>query len=149
MLRVGDAVVVVAILSAGCATMAHGTRQTVTVTSDPSGAAVIVLSGATVKSRPGVTPIQLELTRRDPAIVIRLEKNGCQPAEVRLKRSPSGWMLGNLVVANPLAMQGYDRDPGKHYAIQVGVGLPLFFGADLLSGGGYTLPKAIDVPFCR
>jgi hypothetical protein len=29
-------------------------------------------------------------------------------AEMPLKRNVSGWIAGNLVFANPIAMQGYD-----------------------------------------
>jgi hypothetical protein len=80
---------------AGCATIAHGTRQTVTITSDPSGASVTVLSktkdgGEILRSTPGVTPIKLELTRGDSAIVIRVRKDGCAAVDVALKRSVSG-----------------------------------------------------------
>ena len=143
------AVVAWLILSSGCATIAHGTRQTVTVTSDPSGATVTVLSGGTVESTPGVTPIKLNLTRRDSRITIRLEKDGCPPADVRVKRTTSGWVFGNLVYANPFAMQGYDRDPAAVYALQVAVGLPVVFGIDFATGGAFKLPKVIDVPLCR
>src|SRR4051794_7512909 len=94
-----------ALCAAGCATMSHGTTQSVRVTSDPPGAQVTVLSQkpgetATVRSHPGVTPLVLELTRRDPNIVVRLEAPGCDAAEIRLKRSVSGWTAGNLIVAN-------------------------------------------------
>ena len=66
------AAVVILTASTGCATLVHGTRQTVAVTSDPAGAKVTVLSTArdgtrVVRSTPGVTPIQLNLARRDPA----------------------------------------------------------------------------------
>jgi hypothetical protein len=135
-------------VSAGCATIAHGSRQTVTVTSDPPGAAVTVLSKQTVKSTPGVTPITLELTRRDPDITLRFERDGCQPVDVRLKRSASAWLALNLVVANPFAMQGYDHDAGAQYAKQVAVGVPLMFAADVATGAAFKLPKAVNVRLC-
>jgi hypothetical protein len=140
--------------STGCATLVHGTRQTVTVTSDPAGAQVTVLSAApdgtrVVRSRPGVTPIQLNLTRRDPNIVLRLEKEGCSPAEVRLKREISGWVATNLWLGNPFAMQGYDHNPEGQYVFQLTVGMGGAFAIDLASGGAYKLPRAIDVLLCR
>lgn len=57
--------------ASGCVTVAHGTRQSVTVTSEPSGAVVTVLSykpgrEPVERSKPGVTPITLDLTRSDP-----------------------------------------------------------------------------------
>lgn len=65
----------------GRTTVPHGTRQSVTVTSNAPGAAVTVLTaepGKTpiVRSRPGVTPIDLDLTRRNGNIALRVEKDG-------------------------------------------------------------------------
>ena len=136
----------------GCATIVHGTRQSLTVTSDPTGAIVTVLSQkpgteAVERSRPGVTPITLDLTRRDPNIVIRLEKDGCPPAEVKLKRSVSGWTFGNLIAANPFAQQGLDDSSGASYAAQLGV-TSAMFATDFLTGGAYKLPKVVDVRLC-
>src|SRR5688572_21826609 len=105
----------------GCATLVNGPRQTVTITSDPSGAAVTVLSGATVKETPGVTPLQVRLPRRDARLRLRLEKAGCAPTEVQLKRSVSGWTFGNLIAANPFAQQGMDSSSGVAYVGQLGL----------------------------
>ena len=138
------------VLSSGCATIVHGPHQTVTVTSDPSGAAVIVLSKDGVKSTPGVTPIKLDLPRRDPHITVRLEKDGCAPVEVHLKRTTSGWVFTNLIAANPMQMQGYSGDNvGEKYSANVLIGVPLMFATDFATGGAYNLPKAIDVPLCK
>ena len=131
----------------GCATIVHGTRQTVTVTSDPSGAAVTVLSGTTVKETAGVTPVQVRLTRRDANLRLRLEKAGCEPFEVQLKRSVSGWTFGNLIAANPFAQQGMDNASAGSYAGQLGVTSGMIT-ADFLTGGAYKLPKVVDVRFC-
>jgi hypothetical protein len=139
---------VVAAASTGCATLVHGPRQTVTVTSDPSGAQVTVLSdrpGGTriVRSNPGLTPIQLRLTRRDPNIVIRLEKDGCSPAEVRLERTISGWIAPNLLSANPIAIQGLDS--ASDYPLMAVQGLAVTFGIDFISGAAFKLPKTVQV----
>jgi hypothetical protein len=134
--------------SSGCATLVHGTRQTVTVTSEPSGAQVTVLSdrpggSRTVRSNPGVTPIQLQLTRREPNIVLRLEKDGCSPVEVRLKRTISGWIAPNLLSANPMAGQGLDS--ASDYPLVAAQGLAVTFGIDFLSGAAFKLPKTVQV----
>jgi hypothetical protein len=131
----------------GCATLVHGPRQTVTITSDPSGAAVTVLSGGTVKETPGVTPVKVRLPRRDAKLRLRLEKPGCEPTEVELKRSLSGWTFGNLIAANPFAQQGMDSSSGIAYVGQLGV-TSAMFSTDLITGGAYKLPKAVDVRFC-
>lgn len=139
----------------GCATVAHGTRQTVTVLSNPTGANVTVLSESQtgqriVKSTPGPTPVTLDLIRSDARIVIRLEYEGCPPAEVRLKRSVSGWIAGNLVFANPIAIQGYNsyQNIAAQYTRQVVMGVGGTMAIDFLSGAAYKLPKVIDVPLC-
>lgn len=142
------AVLFAVVSGAGCATIVHGPRQSVTITSDPSGATVTVLSNGAVKATPGVTPVKVKLPRRDANLTVRLEKAGCQPAELPLKRSVSGWVAGNLIAANPFAMQGYDSDPGGEYAKQLAFGVPALFAIDFLSGGAYKLPKAIDLRFC-
>jgi hypothetical protein len=138
-------------VACGCATVVHGTRQTVKVTSDPPGAAVIVLShrpgrAPIERSRPGVTPIELDLTRRDPNIVIRLERDGCPPVDLRLKRSVSGWVALDLFVANPYARQGMSNP--SPYLQQIAVGVPLTFGVDALTGGAFKLPKAVHASVC-
>jgi hypothetical protein len=132
---------------AGCATLVHGPRQTVTVTSDPSGATVTVLSGGSVKETPGVTPVKVRLPRRDASLRLRLEKQGCEPTELPLKRSVSGWTFGNLIAANPFAQQGMDSSSGIAYVGQLGLTTAMF-GTDFLTGGAYKLPKALDVRFC-
>jgi hypothetical protein len=139
---------VAAAASTGCATLVHGPRQTVTVRSEPSGAQVTVLSdrpgGARiVRSNPGVTPIRLRLTRRDPYIVIRIEKDGCSPAEVRLKRTISGWIASNLLFANPMAAQGLDS--ASDYPRMAAQGLAVSFGIDFISGAAFKLPKTVQV----
>jgi len=147
-LCVAAVVVVGAAASSGCATLVHGTRQTVTVTSEPSGAQVTVLSdrpggSRIVRSNPGVTPIRLQLTRRDPNIVIRLEKDGCSPAEVRLARTISGWIAPNLLSANPMAAQGLNS--ASDYPLVAAQGLAVTFGIDFLSGAAFKLPKTVQV----
>ena len=136
-----------AIGGAGCATIAHGSGQTVTITSDPSGSAVTILAGTAVMAQPGVTPVRVRLPRRETNLTIRVEKAGCAPAELPLKRGVSGWIFGNLIAANPFAQQGMDSASGANYAGQVALTSGMF-GLDFLSGAAYTLPKAVDVRFC-
>jgi hypothetical protein len=139
---------VAAAASAGCATIAHGPRQTVTVISEPSGAQVTVLSDPPkgerrVRSSPGATPLQLHLWRRDPNLVVRLEKEGCLPLEVRLKRTVSGWIAGDLLPANPMNAQGLDS--ASDYPKMAASGLALTFGVDFVSGAAFKLPKLVQV----
>ena len=77
--------------STGCATIMHGTRQDISITSVPSGAAVTVDG----QDR-GKTPVAVELSRKDKHL-LKLELPGFLPFEQYLVRKVSGWVWGNLV----------------------------------------------------
>src|SRR4051794_2944369 len=72
------------VVSNGCASLAHGSKQPVLVTSDPSEADVFVGG-----QHRGITPLKIELPRRRRDLVVRFEKAGYGPAEVALKRQLS------------------------------------------------------------
>jgi hypothetical protein len=138
--------------SSGCATIVHGTRQTVTMVSDPPGARVTVLSTPegkppVVRSKPLPTPVQVDLLRHEADLTLRFEMDGCPPVDVPLKRGVSGWTAGNLLYINPVSMQGMSN-PGREYPQQVALILPLTFGIDFASGGAYTLPKTVVARLC-
>jgi len=79
-------------LIAGCATIIHGTRQNIAVSSVPSGARVIV-KGVHMATTPAV----IELKRNESNIILRFEKEGYEPVEVALNRSVDGWIAGNII----------------------------------------------------
>ena len=76
---------------ASCASIIHGTRQDVGITSVPTGAAVIIDN---VQS--GNTPLIAKLTRKDNHFV-RITLPGYQPYDLTLTRGVSGWVWGNIV----------------------------------------------------
>ena len=82
----------VTFLLSSCASIIHGTRQSVSVNSIPSGAKVIVKGVEMAK-----TPAVIELKRNKTNIVLCFEKEGCQPVEVALNRKVDGWIVGNIV----------------------------------------------------
>ena len=148
--------IVVVSVESGCATIAHGTRQDVHVTSDRPGVQVSVLTAEPGKPEilrtadAGVTPLDLSLTRRDPHIVLRFSSPGCAPVDVRLRRTTSGWVWGNAVLANPYSGQGADSSAGVT-AIYVGqaVAVSSAVAIDFLSGGAYKLPKRVHAAVCQ
>ena len=81
-----------AILIVGCATIIHGSRQSITVNSVPSGAKIIKM-GAQL----GTTPAVIKLDRNESNIILRFEKEGYEPVEVVLNRSVDAWIVGNIV----------------------------------------------------
>ena len=78
-------------LTAGCATIMHGSSQEIAIGSAPTGARVIVDGVAA-----GVTPYVADLKRKDKH-VIRIEMDGYEPFEMPISRATSGWVWGNLV----------------------------------------------------
>lgn len=139
--------------AAGCATIIHGTKQDVTITSDPAGARVTVLSKVNgylaERSHPGVTPLQVKLTRRDPGMVIRFEKDGCAPVEIGVKRSLSGWTFSNLLFANPFAGQGADSpQAASSIYIELLLTAGALIGIDHSTGGAYNLPTWLHATLC-
>ena len=125
----------------GCATIHHGPRQRVVITSEPSGADVYVND-----RRAGVTPLSVKLWRLKSQ-VLTIEKPGLEPAVVPLKRSASKWLLADVAVSlNPVIGQGM-TDPPPYPLTAVGplVGM---LGVDLLTGAAFTLPPHIHVTLC-
>jgi uncharacterized protein YceK len=87
------ATLLVAALLAGCASIIHGSRQDVRVTSVPSGAVVRVNLNNQATTTPGV----LTLNRKEIGYVLTFEKQGYKPVEVSLRRTVDGWLFGNIL----------------------------------------------------
>lgn len=101
----------------GCATIVHGTSQSVAITSNPANASVWI-----DRAYAGNTPVIVDMSRRDSHIVT-IELEGYKPYEVVFSRHLSGWGFGNM------AFGGF-------------VGLAV----DAVTGGLYTLtPDQINV----
>lgn len=80
-----------ALLTAGCASIMHGTKQDIGISSTPTNARV------TVNNMPlGQTPLVAKLARGDNHIV-KIELDGYQPFEATLTKKVSGWVCGNIV----------------------------------------------------
>src|SRR5437764_13755386 len=78
-------------LSAGCATIIHGSRQDVSISSNPSSAKVIV-----DEQFIGKTPLITKLTRRDHHFV-RIQLDGYLPYEASFTRKVDVWIAGNII----------------------------------------------------
>ncbi len=95
-------------LLSGCATVIKGRTQTVPVSSDPTGAEIIVNNVSM-----GITPAELELRRKDDHL-ITLEKDGYAPASVPVLKSVGGAVWGNIL-AGGLIGWGVDASTGAQY----------------------------------
>ncbi len=78
-------------LSGGCASVFHGTRQRVEIFTDPPGAT------ATAGDQQVTTPGVLKLPRKVKNTEIRIEKEGFAPKTVLLERRTSGLVWLNLI----------------------------------------------------
>lgn len=108
---------------ASCASIQSGTTQNIKVSSTPVGATVYVAvqkDGVLVnKVKVGVTPITVNISRKDGAIL--LEKEGYVATEVALNRTMNPWMWGNILLTSPLSTSidsstgaANEYDPGEY-----------------------------------
>jgi uncharacterized protein YceK len=98
------------VIVAGCATIIHGGSQDVGISTSPAGAKVTVDNQST-----GITPFVAKLTRKDDHM-LRLQLDGYQPAEVRLTKSVSGWVWGNIVFGGVVGI-AIDAVTGAMYSL--------------------------------
>jgi hypothetical protein len=87
------------VLLSGCASLIHGTRQTIPVASVPPEAKVYV-QNVYVATTPG----KIEVRRKDEGVTLRLEKDGYKPVEIRLGRTVSGAVFGNLALGGIIGL---------------------------------------------
>ncbi|HSA96237.1 MAG TPA: PEGA domain-containing protein [Acidobacteriota bacterium] len=95
----------------GCMTLIGRKAQHVTFTARPAGARVLVDG-----KFEGITPLALRLAKKPPH-VIRIEKDGYRPVEIRLNRKTLWFpiLLGNLIWIPPVAIWGFQVDAQTPY----------------------------------
>lgn len=103
---------ILALLPVGlaCASIIHGSKQSVAFTSTPSSARVTVDDQLV-----GNTPVVAKLTRKDKHIV-RIELEGYSPFEATLARRTSGWVWGNIVFGGLIGL-AVDASTGAMYKL--------------------------------
>ena len=84
------ALVIILSLS-GCATIIHGSRQEIGISSIPTGASVSVNG-----EKMGRTPTIVKVKRKDSQVV-QILLDGYLPYEVVLTRKVDGWIVGNII----------------------------------------------------
>ena len=99
MIRLRSVVLVLASTSQmGCATLMHGTKQDLGISSQPTNARV------TIDNKPlGSTPVIAKLSRGDNHIV-KIELDGYAPFEATLTKKVSGWVWGNVVLGGLIGL---------------------------------------------
>lgn len=110
-------------MTQGCGTVLYGTRQEISITSDPSEAT------ATIGDVTVTTPATVSLRRRTDHTV-RVTKDGYEEGQAQINRHLNGWttLLGNA----PWLLL-----PGGYVTTVL---------VDLVAGGGWTLePDSVHV----
>lgn len=101
----------------GCATIVHGSRQNVSINSNPPGAAVYIDNGMAL-----TTPSHVNLERKRDYIVT-ISKPGYQTQTIPLNSVLTAWLAGNIIFGGIIGG-----------------------GVDLLSGAAWTLtPENINL----
>jgi hypothetical protein len=86
------------LLITGCATIIHGTRQDVGISSTPTGASVSIDN-----LQSGTTPVFSKLRRKENHVV-RISLAGYQPLDLTLTSSVSGWVWGNIAIGGLIGL---------------------------------------------
>jgi len=134
-------------LFSGCATIIHGTKQNIYVTSEPSGAKIIYQG-----KELGETPKSIKISRDENAIII-IKKYGYYPEQETLSSSDKNWISscllpwGILISAalyHPLSDLICKMGPLASLSLTLG---PPFVGPliDIFSGAFFKLPSAVSV----
>lgn len=95
----------------GCATLIHGTRQRVAVTSEPAGAQVS--DGEVSIETPGVLDLQ-----RDRDYIVTITKPGFEAEGVKIEHVISGAVVANLLLPGGIIGCGIDTSNGALYRLE-------------------------------
>lgn len=122
-------------LASGCATIASRPDETITVTSEPSGANVSVDCGSDRSEL--VTPARFVIPRKSSHCTVTLQKPGFEKETALLEQGVNPWTWANLPIAvigiTALGMSGFTEDP--NHSARVG-------GAFIVVGlGGLALDR--------
>jgi hypothetical protein len=108
-IRDAGRIVLVGLMTGGCATMIHGTTQTVEIRSTPPGATATITPGDVSL----VTPATVTLSR-EGGYVVRMTREGYRPKNGYIDRDVSGARWGNLGFGGMVGMM-VDHDNGAAY----------------------------------
>ncbi len=80
----------------GCASIVNGTKQEVTISSDPSKASLRILTAGGQEVYNGTTPASVKLQRKkEYDVFISLE--GYKEEKIHISKGFNSWYLGNLI----------------------------------------------------
>jgi hypothetical protein len=97
-IKLALAVVALALLGSGCATVTKGTNQAVTIHTDPDGATCDVSRELKTVASIAATPGQVTVDKAFGAIDVSCRKTGHQSTELRVDSQVQGWTFGNILL---------------------------------------------------
>lgn len=125
-MRVGLLVVVSALTmmgTSGCASVVHSGPRKIPIASEPPGAKVSIYTIKDVLVTSQTTPFVAHLSPRrhffrGQTYRVVFEKEGFEPAEVKLEPKVSPWYLGNLLLGGPLGLFVIDPATGAMFNLK-------------------------------
>lgn len=117
-------ITIICLMTLGCGTIIHGTRQKIMFESSPAQASVQVTDAKGTDHGGCVTPCEINL-KRDGRYQVKVIKKGYPKKEFFLEGRVSGWLLGSLFWGGPIGII-----------------------VDFANGGAYNLsPSEINITF--
>ncbi|HMU66025.1 MAG TPA: hypothetical protein PKE57_02695 [Cellvibrionaceae bacterium] len=116
------------IATAACSSIVHNGPRQFAINSTPEGAKVSAYrQGSSIATDSGVTPKTFSLSARKgyfsgQPYIIKVEKEGFKPVEVKLKPEISGWYWGNLFFGGLIGMLIVDPATGAMWNLAVDTG---------------------------
>ena len=136
--KIVAASVLLAMCMSGCATMANGRQQRISVTSRPPGAQVFH-----DEELVGTTPLSMEVSRRNPG-TLRVMKDGFVLEVYEIERRLSRWVYGNgLLVLPGATAQGNTSASQRNTGLIIALGA--YLGWDFYAGGAFKVDNRIDI----
>jgi PEGA domain. len=105
-----SALVLMSLVFTNCATIIHGSRQNISISSNPSKAVVVIDN-----VDKGMTPVTVRLTRKDHH-TIQINLAGYLPYETKLTSKVDGWIVGNIVFGGLIGL-AIDAASGSMYRL--------------------------------
>jgi hypothetical protein len=102
------------LLTTSCATIVHGGRQEIPITSEPEGATATIHPGDHRITTPG----EVILSRKKPMYTVRFEKEGYQTEERYINQSFGPLTLANLLLPGWIIWIGVDCVSGAAWNLE-------------------------------
>jgi hypothetical protein len=116
------ALLAIAALSSGCATVVKGSKQNIAVQTDPEGASCELAREGQIIGVVSPTPGNIEVEKDKDPIDVTCKKKGFKDATEFMASSFQGWTLGNVLIGG---LVGLAIDAGSGAATQYAPGVSL------------------------